>query len=292
MSLAAAAKAEQAQEAAAALDAILGIHRQSFPLASPVKAPLPAVAPIGDLLRKHRKAELADVGFFQRARRSAAKARARQGADMEHAQLVANAERQQRTDQIALDEEWQRLRANDPESVMAALAAAFEDNDAEAAPLGVEGNSASVVVQVPDKDAVPERMPSVTTAGNLSLRKMTKRQTNDFYNLMVCGFVVATVKEAFAVCPGLTEVAAVAVRRGSPNAYGHRASEAVVAARFTRKALDGILWAEADAIQVLNDASLERLFIQKGAAGELQPLDVASHPEIGRAMDAVDLDPA
>lgn len=51
-------------------------------------------------------------------------------------------------------------------------------------------------------------MPGETAAGNLTLPKLTKRERSDFYTLMVCGYLLATAKETFAVAPGLAEVGA------------------------------------------------------------------------------------
>jgi hypothetical protein len=48
---------------------------------------------------------------------------------------------------------------------------------------GVENGEASVLVMVPGIEAVPERMPSRTPAGNLSI---AKTQRNSFYLSMVC----------------------------------------------------------------------------------------------------------
>jgi hypothetical protein len=71
-----------------------------------------------------------------------------------------------------LDEQWRRLLANDPEIVFATLTEAFEDNEAPAAMAGVHDSEASIVVLVPDVEVVPERMPKLTEAGNLSLAKL------------------------------------------------------------------------------------------------------------------------
>jgi hypothetical protein len=43
---------------------------------------------------------------------------------------------------------------------MATLAGAFEDNDAAAAAVGIEGSEASLVVLVPPVSALPERRPT------------------------------------------------------------------------------------------------------------------------------------
>ncbi len=89
-----------------------------------------------------------------------------------------------------LDERWKQLLANHPETVLSALAEAFEDNEAAAAAVGVDGREASLLVIVPGPEALPEQRPTTTAAGNLSLKKFTKRETADLYKLLVSGHLV------------------------------------------------------------------------------------------------------
>ena len=113
-----------------------------------------------------------------------------------------------------LDQRWHALCANDPDVVLATLAEAFEDNEAPAAPVGVHGDEVAIVVLVPGLDVVPERMPQTTAAGNLSMPKLTKAKRADFYKLVVCGHLLATCRETFAVAPGVNSVRAAVIRRG------------------------------------------------------------------------------
>jgi hypothetical protein len=189
-----------------------------------------------------------------------------------------------------LDELWTRLTDNEPDAVLAALAAAFEDNEAAAAPVGVVGSEASLVVLVPGVDAVPERKPATTTAGNLTLKKLTKREAADFYKLLVCGYALATVKEAFAVAPGLSHVRVVALRVAGRDAYGYSRVEAVLGARFARTALVGVRWADADASVVVNDTSEHLTVNQVGPSKEFGALDLSAEPDIAAVVAAVDVD--
>lgn len=157
-----------------------------------------------------------------------------------------------------------------------------------AAPVGAAGSEASLVVMVPSPAAVPDRRPATTPAGNLTLKKLTKRDAADFYKLMVCGYVLVTVKEAFAVAPGLTHVRIVAVRDTGPDAYGTPRLEAVLAARFHREALRGVQWATAGAHTVVNDASEQLTVRTAGAAKELVAIDLAAEPDIRAVVDAID----
>lgn len=192
--------------------------------------------------------------------------------------------------QEELDMLWGRLLDNDPDVVLGTLAEAFEDNEAAAAPVGITGSEASVVVLVPSTSAVPERRPTLTAAGNLSLKKLTKRESADLYKLLVCGYVLATVKEAFAVAPALAHVRVVALRSPGTDAYGKNRIEVLLGARFARVALDGVQWASADASVVVNDTSTERTARFVGPSKELTALDLAAEPDLAAVVAAVDLD--
>jgi hypothetical protein len=182
-----------------------------------------------------------------------------------------------------------RFGITDPRS-LGTLAEAFEDNEAAgSAPVGVDGTEASVVVLVPTPAAVPERRPEMTAAGNLSLKKLTKRELSDFYKLMVCGYVLATVKEGFAVAPGLQHMRVVAIRNTGMDAYGKTRVEAVLAARFARSALQGVQWATADAATVLNDTNEELKAHFTGPSKELTSLDLDLEPDLAAVLAAVDL---
>lgn len=283
-------KAAQAKEMADAISDILNLHRANFPAATAPIAPLPQVPTYEQVLARHTQAATAGIGRLHRHERAEATARATTEAQAEFASLQGDAQRRQAEDQHRLDEWWRQLLANEPHHVMWAISHAFEDNEAAAAPLSVEASTASLVVHVPGPEVLPDRMPGTTAAGNLSLRKTTKSQQADLYKLMICGYLLVTVKEAFAVAPGITEVAIVAVRQGPVNAYGARHPEAIAALRIDRNALVGIHWQTADATQVVNDAAKERIFEQHGTTGELVPLDLRTHPDIKAALDAVDLE--
>jgi hypothetical protein len=171
-----------------------------------------------------------------------------------------------------------------------ALAEAFEDNEAAAAAVGVEDAQVTLVVVVPGFDAIPERQPSMTAAGNLSLKKMTKRDRSDLYKLLVCGHVLVTLKEAFAVAPGLVSARVVALRPTPTDAYGKVRPEVVLAGLFERARLQGIQWSDADAVRVLNDSKPHLIFMQRGVVQELVPVDLAEEPELQDLVAAVDFD--
>jgi hypothetical protein len=282
-------KQRLANELATQFATILNLHREQFPLATPPLAQPPAIPTLAKLTSQHTAIATRGLGVFARKRRRIAKQAALVTANQEHKQIMARAAEQQRAHQSELDAWWGALLRNDPAVVLDALSTAYEDNEAAAAPLGVDGATAFVVVHVPDFDAVPERMPTRTEAGNLSLRKLGKRDRCDYYTSMVCGYLLVTAKEGFAVAPGLEALSLVAIRRGRQDPSGRSAPEPIMAARLERSHLVGIRWDDATSVEVLNATATEKVFSQFGQAKELRPLDPHDHPDIGRALEIVDL---
>ena len=220
---AAAAKAEETQRLAKLFQELLDIHRADFPSAQPPLA-TPAPEPdVDEIRRRHAKAATDGLGFFQRAAKAAARAQAEQAAEGEIQAQRRDAARKREGLQADLDAWWRALVANDPETVIGTLAEAFEDNEAAAAPLGVDGEEVAIVVLAPPESVVPERMPGTTAAGNLSLRKLPKGERAAFYTMAVMGHVVVTIREALAVAPGLRSVRVVALRWGGTGCLRSRA---------------------------------------------------------------------
>jgi hypothetical protein len=137
-------------------------------------APAPALPDARAVRRRHEREALAGIGLLQRAARTEAKDRAARAAEAELVAARQQAIEQQAEVQRQLDQHWQRLCDNDPEVVLATLAEAFEDNEAPAAPVAVDGAEVALVVLAPPYEVVPERMPDRTQAGNLTLRKLPR----------------------------------------------------------------------------------------------------------------------
>lgn len=171
-----------------------------------------------------------------------------------------------------------------------ALTNAFEDNEAAAAAVGVDGVEASLIVVIPPASAIPERKPAATPAGNLTLKKLTKTEVADFYKLLVCGHMLVTLKEAFAVAPGLMSARIVALRVSAPDAYGKVTPEVLATARCERSSLEGVRWDVANAAQVINDCCTERRLLQKGTTGVMQPLDLGGEPDLRALLERVEIE--
>lgn len=283
-------KHEEAVALRAAFEAIRTLPQAEFPpLERQLAEPPPAVA-TAEVRSRHRREARAATSFFRRDDRRRALAEADRRADMEIRELTGQNESRWHAHQQALDAGWEALGRNDPDVVLGALAGAFEDNEAAAAPVGVDRDQVTVLVAVPPLDAVPERIPGTTAAGNLTLKKLTKRDRASFYSLLVAGHVLYTVKEAFAVGRGLGAVRVVAVRQAPPDAYGQRAVEVILAGLFERERLEGVRWSEAPATQIVQDTNTELLWVRKGAAQELAAIDLTREPELAALLSAVEID--
>ena len=266
----------------------MNLHRQDF---TTVSAPvvLSGAVDAAAIRRRYEREALRGLNMFQRSARTVARERAEQAANFEISKKTSRLQQERVKLQQQLDQHWDRLLANDPEVLFATLSEAFEDNEAAAAVAGVQDGEVSVVVLTPNIDAIPERMPKITDAGNLSLQRVTKSMRNAFYALLVCGHVLVTVREVLAIAPSVTSVRIAVVRRTPPNAYGHEGIECLLAALFARDALQGIQWQDADSATIVNDASAE-LSIRQGAADGLRPLDLSDEPALSALLRAVDLE--
>lgn len=284
-------KAQQANDLTTAFDAIDNLHRQDFAPATAPVAPAPPPVDEAAIRRWHEQQALRGLNVLQRSARAAARKQAAQAAERDTHAAVTHGVQEQQQLQSHLNEQWHQLLANDPSVVFATLTEAFEDNDAPAAVAGVEDGEASVLVMAPGIEAVPERMPKLTPAGNLSLAKLTKSERNSYYLRLVCGHVLVTVREALAVAPGLQAVRVVVVRQAPADAYGDRKAECLLAGLFTRQRLQGVQWQSADAIRIVQDVSAE-LRIRQSAAHALLPLDLAKEPSLAALLQDIGLNEA
>lgn len=273
-----------------ALLAITKLHEEEFEVAQWPMAPTPT--PVDSQAARARQVEAAlkGIGIFKRAARRAATADAEMRAEAFVADEIARRQAAYVQEQARLDEAWTAILSNEPDAVMTQLASAFEDNAAPAAPLSVLDDEASITVLIPDESSIPDQMPGYTAAGNLSIRKMTKKDHDELYALLVCGYILATVKEAFAVSPSLASVRIVGVRSTGKSAYGMRRGEAIAAASIERRALSGVHWNSVDARTILQDVSAELLLVEKGATRALQPLNLAAEPWLADLLQVIDFD--
>lgn len=283
----AADKAQQAQALAVAIDSILKLHQWDFPQAQKTVLSYPSPPDHAAILRRRTNDALARVSIFRRSTRKAAKTAAILATRMECDELLAAGQAQHAAIQAEIDQLWQRLITNDSDVLLGVLSHTFHTSTAAVAPLGVANSEAQLAVLVPNPSAVPERHPTTTAAGNLSLKKFTKGEAADLYKHLVAGIMLGTVKQAFAVAPSIDAVGIIAVRSTAADAYGSASQEAIAAAQFKRAALAGVRWTGADSVTILNDSSHELVIRTAGPNKALVPLDLKREPEIASLLDTV-----
>jgi hypothetical protein len=154
----------------------------------------------------------------------------------------------------------------------------------------VAGDEVVLVVLVPGPDVLPDRYPTTTATGRLSLQRPTHTTLAGWYRQLVAGHAVVSAREAFAECPGLGAARVVVLRdEGDGGCPGPRARP-VLATRFTREALGEIRWETVTAWDVVEDAGTETVTKERGATRELQPLDLEHEPDLAAVAECVELD--
>jgi hypothetical protein len=267
-------KARQAQVYAQQLDAIANLHRHQFPPAAKPAAQPPVLPPFGDLLRQAEQHELQGIGAFAFRRRRAARERARAAAENQALALQDGAPAELARRQREVDDYWKRLTSNEPELLLPLFEKAFEDNQAPVAAVGVDGSEVSLVVLVPGPQGVPDKLPGTTSAGNVSLRKITKGDRASWHRDLVAGHLVLSAREAFAVGPGIATAALLAVVKTADGAF-----VPVLAARVRRADL-GATPTDETAWELVERVGRDVHHDLKGAARELAALDLTDEPAL------------
>lgn len=149
---------------------------------------------------------LAGLGVFARAERAAAKRRAEEDAPAYSAAEEARLHAVHSELTAEAGQWWQALVANDEETVCEAVNYAFSDNTAAGCAVGVDGDILSVVMRQQDIDSLPDQMPGVTPSGRPTLKTLSKRDRTLWWLTSMGSNIVATLKEAFAVTPGITAI--------------------------------------------------------------------------------------
>jgi hypothetical protein len=282
--LVAAQKQQQIQAVTKALAALLTLHQAQFPPAARPVAPPPALPDAATVRRTRRKQHRAGIPFFDRTRRRQARQDADREADAYVAAESARLHAAQAQHQATLDGWWSELWANDEETVLAVLEEAFEDNEAPAAAVGLDGTEVAIVMLAPEAGILPEQVPATTAAGNPTLKKMTLTDRASLYLVLLSAHVLLTVKEAFAVAPGLRSARVAVVRA---NGFGH--SDCLLAAHIARADLDQVGSASGDAAEIVERVATEMTLNRTGRTKALSPVDLRQHPDLRALVDAVDL---
>jgi hypothetical protein len=211
------------------------------------------------------------------------------GLDPEVAALGVAAETERVRAQHAADAWWERLVANDPEVVADHLERALVDHVLPATVTAIEGGRAHLAIGVePPEKLIGTREPTVTEAGNLSLRRMTKTRRHELYRAAIGSTVLAVAAEAFAVAPGLVavEVAVLEPQHlGGPAVLllAHLPRETVLPDGADRPAVDD-LW-------TAGETGRATVVIDRGGRiGALRPLEPKEVPEVAMLLDVLDVE--
>ncbi|WP_405535303.1 TerD family protein (plasmid) [Streptomyces canus] len=262
------------------------VHLQSFPPARPPMVPGPQQLSLAWALAEAQTHHLAGLGVFARAERAAAKRRAEEDAP---AYLAAEEARLHAVHSELTAEAgqwWQALVANDEETVCEAVNYAFSDNAAAGCAVGVDGNILSVVMRQQDIDSLPDRMPGVTPSGRPTLKTLSKRDRTLWWLTSMGSNIVATLKEAFAVTPGITAIdLAVLTRLPNTQRLGF-----VAYGRWTCQAIEAGPWRETtDALRFLDIGQDVACSVTTTSSGNLstsiKPLDTSRLPGLQSLLD-------
>lgn len=289
VSSAAQAKAAEARALQVRFDEIQALNHLDLADARPPMAPPPLPVDPNPIVSARIAAARSEASFFQFKARREALRQAHELAQQDYQAAVANAVEGMYQYQGRLDAWWASLCAGEHGTVLGALAATFEDNEARAAAVGIDGTTVSLVVLIAPVSDIPDRRPTTTASGNLSLKRLTKTESNRVYKALVAGHVLLTAREALATAPVLTDVRIVAVRPDDRR-QSRTPLVPILAAGFTRAGVVAVDWYRTDPVDALESCSHDLLLTEKGASRELQPLDLTSEPGLAGALQVLAVD--
>jgi hypothetical protein len=292
--LAQAERVEAIQELADLERQLVSVHLEDFsPAQRPEAPPGPPPTQKALFLKQALKEAREGVSFFDRSGRRAARERAAGRAAHQAEEEDARAQAVWRQQHAELEEFWTHLTNNDPETVLATLEQAFSDNEAPAAAVGCSEDGLAVVMKYPTPDFLPEKKPAVTPSGKPTLHKRTKTERNELYAESLASNVLATVKEAFAVAPGVNEIAVLVVRKEESLEFRTYLS-CIYSGAFERSELEEIDWHRVEPLRELFRAPDAQL-VRKGATAEVTPLkvrdDEAIRPVLEAAAEGLECEP-
>lgn len=283
-SLAQLERAAQADEVQRIERELTSLHLEQFPAAGPEAVPAPEPVALDPLVKAYQQEAVKGIGFFRFGQRRAAKERAKAEAGVEAARIDANNQEIYRGLLQEAAADFQRLVQHDPDSVIAAIDAAFADNASEStcvdAGTDEDGTQfATVVVVFGSADLVPEKVAALTPAGKPTLKKRTKTDRNALYVRALASTVLATVREALASSPSTDEVRVVVLRRAVPFGGQVEQTAPIYVATFGRRLVEQIRLDRVDLDELLVQAPDAQL-VRKGATAEVLPVDTRGDADL------------
>jgi len=274
---------QEIAEAAKLEQRLVSVHLEDFPRAHPPRAAPPDSVDGAAIHKVLRKQALSGISWFKWSERRAAKLTAAEQAERE-----IESKRRERTDaqaaeQARLNADWRKLVDNDPATVLAVLDAAFEDNQAPAAPINCEQDEVTVMMLYESPALIPDRKPALTPSGNPTLHKRNKTERNELYAASLASNVLATTKEALAVAPGINRVVAMVVRKDEPPQPAQPILSCLYCGRFERDYFRHLDWFHATPLSVIS-ATPGALIERKGRTAEVAPLNLSNSPDLAAAL--------
>ena len=284
-------KSEIIQEVLEAQRSLTTRHLVDFPVSQQALAAQPQPVDVDRIEQVFRRQAMANVGWFDRARRQAARMEARTAAGVvANERYEAALEEAERLDS-ANNARWNALSAHDRETVVAAVDDAFADHAPESTCVdaGTEPGSGRYVgcaVRFGHPDLVPNRVVAPNLVGRPSLKKRSRADVNDLYVAAMASSVLATVRQALAVAPAADEVRIVVLRNTPATAASPDAGIRVIyVGVFRRQKIDRVHWEAIDSEEELLRAGGAEL-VRKGAARTVVPLGVDAHRRMAAVLQA------
>jgi hypothetical protein len=155
-----------------------------------------------------------------------------------------------------------------------------------AACIDVDGSTATLLVRIAQPtELVPERMVGFTPTGKPTHRKRTKTDINQTYAELLASHVLATVSEALAVAPGLSEVRAMVIR--GDQVGGSIILACLYAGRFSPDMFTRINLKDENVNPLAVVENADALIHYKGATQELAPLALREEPELRTVVERI-----
>jgi hypothetical protein len=279
--------AERSQEVAHVRhieQALTSLHLHTCSPAVRLIVPAPEPLDVAGVTSELQAESVSTISWWRFGERKAARRAAHERAPAVTAERDAANAAWHVTAQADADADWNGLVANEPETVMAALEIAFEDNESPAAAIDCAGAAVTTLIIFPSTDIVPNCKPAVTPAGKPTLRARTETERSRLYLTALGSTVLATAKEALAVAPALDEISVVVVRKEPAAATPGDHLAVIYAGRFLRDRMESLDWQRIDVgveLLIAPDALLNR----HGPSKEVVPLDLDDQPGLRTLLE-------
>lgn len=207
-------RAQQALESVDLLAKVMAVQRERF---APASCPVVADPAPPDQLLMQRTAWAA-LGKsrprpWKRTQRRETRARlaaqVAQAAEQQHRAALTEVARQR----SQVRAWWGALQDGEPETVQAALVAAFADNVAPVSVMWARADQAGLLLLVPEIEVLGAKQAHVTAAGRLSSRNWPVFDLHEAYAGLLGAHLLATAREAWAVGPSLRSLNIVGLRQ-------------------------------------------------------------------------------